>query len=520
MRARDNDTGGRSVRQRGVLHLCLCLVFAGLLAGGGGPGFAGEPKAGDQLQSVADVRMEELEAAVRRHADFLQHPRAETAISLQDSAGSDLKRRLYDRLRSLGLNRERIVAVMAVVLVLGLIFWRLRRTSPAPHPPGNETATGRIKISTGKGVALSTGILLVGLAGLEVYARYNDVPLYTMKGIWTLDQYALITPVPNLRNKEQMIPRAKQPFFVSTNADGFRGQDIKVEREPDVIRILVVGYSYSFGWGIDDAQAWPAQLERALNDAKVFPLRVEIANAAVNGATNGYLRYYGRGAKYNPDIIICELPLGGDIGLSWADDEGKRHWLKPDPEFADKSPYYIDSEERLRIRGTHPVERHIIQHSGLYRMIKRQLNVGEGGGPGPRVAAQPRAEPPKDLRLQRDFPTLVRFSDDMKKENRAFIAMINVPSNERWKSLSPADAQGAFDAIGVPLVDLRPTFAALPVVGYSVEDGHWNGLGSAITAKRMLDFLFAHRDPILETLRERARLGLAPLSLSQVSPEP
>ena len=52
--------------------------------------------------------------------------------------------------------------------------------------------------------------------------------------------------------------------LVSINGLGFRGDEFAVARTPGVRRILAIGDSFTYGWGVDGAAAWPAMLERAL----------------------------------------------------------------------------------------------------------------------------------------------------------------------------------------------------------------------------------------------------------------
>ncbi|MBZ0270081.1 hypothetical protein K8I85_18165, partial [bacterium] len=50
---------------------------------------------------------------------------------------------------------------------------------------------------------------------------------------------------------------------LTTNAQGFRAPCEYAERIPDgTIRLLCSGDSFTLGWGVDDADTWPAQLER------------------------------------------------------------------------------------------------------------------------------------------------------------------------------------------------------------------------------------------------------------------
>ena len=92
-------------------------------------------------------------------------------------------------------------------------------------------------------------------------------------------------------------------FHFSSNADGFRGQAFGPKR-PGVIRIVCIGDSSTFGWGVDDEYTYPSLLEARMSRAGGPD--VEVFNLGIPGFTSrhglGVLRHYA--LELEPDIFV------------------------------------------------------------------------------------------------------------------------------------------------------------------------------------------------------------------------
>ena len=65
------------------------------------------------------------------------------------------------------------------------------------------------------------------------------------------------------------------------SSQGLRNEEVAVPKPDDTFRILAVGDSFTFGWGVDGASSWPKLLETSL---KVPGKNVEVINAGLPGA--------------------------------------------------------------------------------------------------------------------------------------------------------------------------------------------------------------------------------------------
>ena len=98
---------------------------------------------------------------------------------------------------------------------------------------------------------------------------------------------------------------------VTTNAAGFRGAAVAVEKPLGTVRIVGLGDSVMFGWGLDDESSFLVQLGKRL--ARRHPsVRWETINAAVPGynTVNEVATLEGAALPYRPDLVV--IHFGGD----------------------------------------------------------------------------------------------------------------------------------------------------------------------------------------------------------------
>lgn len=96
----------------------------------------------------------------------------------------------------------------------------------------------------------------------------------------------------------------QRPFTVSTNSLGFRGPEIPVPAQD--FRILCVGDSVTFGWGVTYEESWPVRLGEELG--------VDVVNAGWPSAEPQELFAWIRGhaADLDPDVVLLAKGLPGD----------------------------------------------------------------------------------------------------------------------------------------------------------------------------------------------------------------
>ncbi len=122
---------------------------------------------------------------------------------------------------------------------------------------------------------------------------------------------------------------------LNTNSKGFRGKkEYSYNKDPDKVRILILGDSFTFGDEVSDNETYSNYLQ------EILP-HVEVINVGVHGYGHDQMLILLReeGIRYEPDIII--------LGFLYAD--MKRNLLK----FRDyaKPKFFLDDGE-LKLTGT------------------------------------------------------------------------------------------------------------------------------------------------------------------------
>lgn len=93
------------------------------------------------------------------------------------------------------------------------------------------------------------------------------------------------------------------------NRQGFRGPDRKFEKDPGVVRIVLLGDSYIFGQGVGDDQTAAAQLEKILNAQAPAGNRYEVLNFGISGYDLGHeIKVLEHEAlRFQPDIVLLNF---------------------------------------------------------------------------------------------------------------------------------------------------------------------------------------------------------------------
>jgi lysophospholipase L1-like esterase len=245
--------------------------------------------------------------------------------------------------------------------------------------PNQGSRSEEIQFSRGKTVLYATVSVLLGLSVIELicaivlstivpdrFEGHADAPVrfgmvnwpdIVEKDPWLFWQLKANTTAP--------LDRGKMTGFIA-NGDHMRNPDVPVERGPNDFRVLCLGDSVTFGWGVRYEEAYPTLLAELLREAR--PKReIHVMNAACSGYTahQGHEMLRRRGLKYRPDLVM--------IWFGWND---KADWDgMTDAEHA----RLFAREHRLTSIGTYRLLSHLLrrsQHEGV-RQERMETETGK-----------------------------------------------------------------------------------------------------------------------------------------------
>lgn len=143
--------------------------------------------------------------------------------------------------------------------------------------------------------------LVIGEVGLRLFwDRPSATLAIGVTGIHQPDDDLGWRPKPNFRTVHQLSRR--HAVTVTTNRQGWRDRDHEFTAPAGRRRIVVLGDSFAFGWGVEDREHFPARLEAHAPALDVVNL------SAAGWHPEHYRRVLERdGLRYQPEIVIVAL---------------------------------------------------------------------------------------------------------------------------------------------------------------------------------------------------------------------
>lgn len=97
---------------------------------------------------------------------------------------------------------------------------------------------------------------------------------------------------------------------IKINSDGLRDYEYAIKKEKNTFRVLVLGDSIAFGWGVNFNDTFAKLIEKEMNEKSPFEgySKYEVINFGV-GNYNTVMELNmlkEKGLKYNPDLVILE----------------------------------------------------------------------------------------------------------------------------------------------------------------------------------------------------------------------
>jgi lysophospholipase L1-like esterase len=151
-------------------------------------------------------------------------------------------------------------------------------------------------------IGLACGVIVVSLLALDRIVAWFDLGYAAARG---------------RPSEDRRLTRAEFDVRVVTNRLGFREPRLPEPKAPGERRIVVLGDSFTQGYGVAEEQAYPRVLERLLDG--VDPAhRVSVVNLGVPGTSpRDYLGHLeDPGLAYAPDLVLVGV-MGNDVQDVW-----------------------------------------------------------------------------------------------------------------------------------------------------------------------------------------------------------
>jgi len=150
-------------------------------------------------------------------------------------------------------------------------------------------------------LALSAGSLLLCVALLETVLRlcgYGNLEIYEPDPVL----YWKLKP-----NQDCYTKIDRKPVHI--NSHGTRGIEFQTVKPPNTIRLLCLGDSRTFGWGLNQSETYSGVLERLLQQHVGNVKKIEAINAGVNAWSYAQMHacFRDTALNYQPDFVV----LGG-----------------------------------------------------------------------------------------------------------------------------------------------------------------------------------------------------------------
>ena len=275
-----------------------------------------------------------------------------------------------------------------------------------------------------------------------------------------------VLPKPDLYVTDPEVGKRMRPGWegdefkapVKINSKGLRNPETPYEKPEGVYRVLAIGDSWTFGFRMDEPDAYPRQLERILNErgsVRGDPRHFEVINAGVIGYSTDQEAAWLRieGWKYQPDVVLLNYyPVN--------DTHNKLALYQRRAKLRDIHPWLLELTEapkRLYLRQF---------WKGARRSIRERFRVAKSGG-DPKAAATDWSQAYREgsSGWEAVRTALAEIGLDAAPRHVPVLAVL-LPDAQNLERYSGTDhpkiapmVAGAVAEAGLDFFDLEPTFA-------------------------------------------------------------
>jgi hypothetical protein len=296
--------------------------------------------------------------------------------------------------------------------------------------------------------------------------------------------------------------------FVRINENGLRDSPHSYERQNDMERILVLGDSFAWGYGVEESERFSQLLEQSLD--------VEVINAGVSGYSTDQelLWYQSEGIKYETDLVILVL-AGNDVGDN---DRELVSTIYYKPRFVMEDGQLVPIG--YPVPKTSPQGRFIYslsQRSALaYFLVQRYFDLLSLYSKLKANSDHASSQVSGISTERDDFKLTIALIDEIRNIAQSRKAKFMIVATDRWWD-SPSggtykDFINTLQTEGFLVLDVESMPGFDPGVMLIPKDGHWNQAGHKFVAEKINALIESSQ---LLSLPQEQDIQVAPVRLGK-----
>lgn len=274
---------------------------------------------------------------------------------------------------------------------------------------------------------------------------------------------------------------------IAQNAGGFRDRDHEIAKPKGVMRVLCLGDSFTWGWGLKEDSIYTHVLEGILKERGA---RVEVLNAGVQGynTVQSLLYFKTWGFAYSPDVVVYQASDNDIAGNLPCAPGGV--WLYPFAQLREDGGVMIVGTPLPDLTVAGWLKYHAARHSRLFYLLKsRGDSLREARARRAAAVSPSGARGLDDDAIDapfRLFAALVReMHDECEARGARFVALLDFPLTPHQQECLRRTC-GDVEVLSVDRY-LSAHEKASGAPAFIPADGHWTESGHRWVAECLAD---------------------------------
>ncbi|HET9905173.1 MAG TPA: SGNH/GDSL hydrolase family protein [Anaerolineales bacterium] len=276
---------------------------------------------------------------------------------------------------------------------------------------------------------------------------------------------------------------------VRINETGLRDRQRLYKRQGNGERIMVLGDSFAWGYGVEESERFSQLLEKSLE--------VEVINAGVSGySTDQELLWYkNEGIKYDTDLVILVI-AGNDVGDNEQQLVSTIYY----------KPRFVLENDQLVLTGS-PVPETTQQGKIIYSLsqrsslafflVQRYFDLRSLFGKTKSNSDHVTLPISGDTVAKEPFKLTIAIIDEIKNIAESRKAKFMIVTTERWWNYASEETYKDFLTAlrrkGFLVLDVESMPGFDPEEMIIPNDGHWNQSGHNFVSQKIKSFIETHQ---------------------------